>query len=432
MHRVVGLLIAAIPLSGAVEAQRGPAIESPLIATLERDLTARPSQAAAAFWRTVASRTTPIVEPLPGDAAHVLATFLWRDPDGTTHDVVLQARPNGTEPYHDPANHLRHVPGTDVWFASFQLPIDAEFIYQFAVNPPPEAMVTPTTAVLRASLRTDPLNPHRYPEPDGGGPPLPLSQSVSVARMPGTPSNPWMTRSPGVPAGMVQERTVASAALNGNRTVWVYRSAGEERRDERLLILFDGQVYLNRIPTATMLDNLLAARKIAPTLALLVDNGGAARASDLTFSDRYLTFLTDELLPWAEREYHFAATPSRTVVGGSSLGGLTAVYAAYRRPDVFGVALSQSGSFDEPKGGEDGGQPEWMARRLESAPKSSARFCLEVGQMEAATGLLAANRHLRDVLTARSYRVQYFEVFGAHDPVHWRRTLPELLMSALS
>ena len=278
MHRLFVLsLSVAIPLASALQTQPRLTPDSPLIAALERDVAAKRSQAVDTFWRSVESRTTPIVEPLPGDAAHVVATFLWRDTDGTAHDVVLQARPNGTEPYHDPGNHLRRVPGTDVWYASFHLPVDAEFIYQLAVNPPSAAMVTPTTAVLRGSLRTDPLNPHRYPEPEGDAPPPPLSQSVSVARMPGTPANPWATRTPGVPAGVVQERTIASAALGATRTVWVYRSPGVESGDARVLILFDGQIYLNRIPTATMLDNLLAAGKIAPTVALLVDNGGAAR-----------------------------------------------------------------------------------------------------------------------------------------------------------
>jgi len=43
------------------------------------------------------------------------------------------------------------------------------------------------------------------------------------------------------------------------------------------------------------------------------------------------------------------------------------------------------------------------------------------------TTLLASNRHLRDVLRAKGYTIQYAEVYGDHDPVHWRRTLPEAL-----
>ena len=64
---------------------------------------------------------------------------------------------------------------------------------------------------------------------------------------------------------------------------------------------------------------------------------------------------------------------------------------------------------------------------------SKAAFYLEVGRMEnrpegnGGTTLLASNRHLRDVLRAKGYTIQYAEVYGDHDPVHWRRTLPEAL-----
>jgi enterochelin esterase-like enzyme len=47
------------------------------------------------------------------------------------------------------------------------------------------------------------------------------------------------------------------------------------------------------------------------------------------------------------------------------------------------------------------------------------------------TTLLAANRHLADVLRAKGYCVHYVEVYADHDPVHWRRTLPEALMVTL-
>jgi len=203
-----------------------------------------------------------------------------------------------------------------------------------------------------------------------------------------------------------------------------------------LLILFDGGVYTNRIPTPRILDNLYADHKIGPTVAVFVDNGGgAARSVDLYFSDAFVKFLTDDLLPWVERQYKFKADPLRTVLGGDSLGGLAAAYAALRRPDVFGKVLSQSGAFQVEKKGADSDEPEWLARQFAQAEKSNVFFCLDVGQMEdrrgGGTTLLAANRHLRDILMAKGYRTHYFEVYGDHDPVHWRRTLPEALMATL-
>jgi enterochelin esterase-like enzyme len=402
-----------------------------LIATLQRDVAAGKSGAVSQFWKIVAERHTPIVENLPGDDQHVLATFLWRDSDRSVNDIVLQARANGVDPHRDPRSHLRLLPGTDVWYASFRLPLDAEFIYQLAVNPPAEVAANPSPALLRAALHTDPLNPIRYPEAEGNAAPPSLSQSVSIARMPGTPANPWIARKAGVAAGAVHEHVFKSVAV-GERTVWVYTPPVKELRDPHLLILLDGEVYTNRIPTPTILDNLLDAKKIGTTVAVFIDNGGPeARAADYYFSERYVTFLADELLPWVQETYHFKAARSRTVLGGSSLGGSTAAFAALRRPEVFGKVLSQSGSFLMNNRNADGGKGDWIVRQFTIAPKSDVSFCLEAGQMEEGTGLLDSNRHLRDVLLANGYRVHYFEVFGAHEPVHWRRTLPEELITTL-
>jgi enterochelin esterase family protein len=108
------------------------------------------------------------------------------------------------------------------------------------------------------------------------------------------------------------------------------------------------------------------------------------------------------------------------------LGGLAPAYGALRRPDILGKVVSRSGAFQFPKSGEDNNEPEWPARQFVQAPKSDVFFSLDVGQMEdrpGSTTLLASNRHLRDVLKAKGYGIHYFEVYGDHDPIRWRRTL---------
>ena len=43
--------------------------------------------------------------------------------------------------------------------------------------------------------------------------------------------------------------------------------------------------------------------------------------------------------------------------------------------------------------------------------------------------MLQANRHFRDVLQARGYRVVYHEINAGHDPLNWQTTLPDLLLA---
>jgi enterochelin esterase-like enzyme len=426
-----------IMTSGAWSQQSSPATESPMLAGLKRDLAAGKPSAVAEFWKAVEQQRTPIVERIPGDQQHVLATFLWKD-NGDTRDVVLDLRANGIEPFSDQRSHLRRLPGTNIWYLTHTLPSDAEVLYQFSVNPPDNAQSQ--VQVLRQTMRPDPLNPNQYPDKnDPFSDPSQPWRTGSIARMPGVTENPWLTQKVDVAKGAFQKETVKSAFLEmaNPRNIWVYMSPGAPLLNPNVLILFDGNsTYQSRVPTAVILDNLYAAKKISQTVAIFVDNGGPARNVDMNFSDAFVKFLTDELLPQVQREYKFKADPARTALGGDSLCGTIAAYAALQRPDVFGEVLAQSGAFQfNNRHDVDNEEPEWLARQFAAKARSNVFFYLDVGQMEdrpgEGTSLLAANRHLRDILRAKGYRVQYSEVYSDHDPVHWRRTLPDALTAIL-
>jgi enterochelin esterase family protein len=159
------------------------------------------------------------------------------------------------------------------------------------------------------------------------------------------------------------------------------------------------------------------------------------RDTDLACNRVFSRFLAEELLPWARQRYRATADPARTVIAGSSFGGLAAACAAIEHPDRFGNVLAQSGSFHlKPEGAV---RPEWVARRLAAGPKLPLRFSLDVGLLETwppaggGPSLLEANRHLRDALRAKGYDVIYAEYAGGHGHANWQATLPEELVSLL-
>ena len=428
-------LVAALVTPSIARGQSPAALESPMLAALQRSVAAAKPNAVADFWKAVAARKTPLVDTLAKDPRHVLVTFLYRGtPD--TRDVVLVAGPNGIAPFTDPLSHMRHLDGTDVWYAIHRLKADAEFFYQISVNPPVVDGV-PSPMQLRTTLTADTLNPLQYPEP---GDPMAASGHGSVARMPAVPPNPWIVKHAGVGAGDVKRDTIAGTAIKGSRTVWSYASPGAtaaELRDANVLIVFDGGVYINRVPTTTMLDNLFAEKRIGPTVAVFLDNGGPARGRDYYFSDAFNEYLIDAVLPWVARKYSVKPVAGRTVLAGSSLGGLAAAYAVFRRPDVFGKALSQSGAFWPAGHDSTDDEAEWFVRQVAAAKgPAKGEFYLTVGSHESTlageTTLLASNRHLRDVMRLKAYSLTYEEVPGDHEPVSWRRTLPGGLQALLS
>lgn len=237
------------------------------------------------------------------------------------------------------------------------------------------------------------------------------------------------------PAGKVVERAVESRVYGRSRRIWVYTPPGYDAsaRACDLLIAFDGEEYVEDFRLPAMLDGLLAEGKAPPFVAVLIDDAtGAARLDDLANRARFADFLGDEVVPWVRAGWNVTRDPRRTIVTGSSAGGLAAAFVAFRRPELFGNVLSQSGAFW--RGAEASNEPpyEWLTEQYAAAGKKEIRFVLEVGSLESkgalggtAPSILAANRRLRDALLKKGYDVAYREVAdGTHSPESWRKELP--------
>lgn len=431
-----GLLL--LPHPGAAREDE-PIPASPRLAALRDEVAAGGHAALDRFWQRIAQEGTPLVEPVAGGPGpgEVLVTFLWRG-DEETRNVLLAAPPVDLAGEEGIAEaRLRRLPGTDVWYKSRRMRADARFGYGFLVNDSlvPFAQATPAEEEARwATLRPDPLNPRRSPE-------LP-----SLAELPAAPPQPWIEPRPGVPAGRLEERSFASARLGNERIVRVYTPPGYDPQGKPygLLIFLDGRTYSSDIPTPTMLDNLLAAGRLPPLVAVFVANPSpGARIRELACHPPFAEFLASELLPWVRRGYRVAADPRRTVVVGSSLGGLAAACAALRHSEAFGNVLALSGSFywQPPPDADDAGhagdaEPEWLARQLATGPKLPLRFYLEAGLLEGrprpeGPSLLESNRHLRDVLQAKGYDVAYRDFNGGHSILSWRGALADGLLALL-
>lgn len=103
----------------------------------------------------------------------------------------------------------------------------------------------------------------------------------------------------------------------------------------------------------------------------------------------YVSFLANTLKPEIDRRYHTLADRAHTGIGGSSMGGLLALYAGLARPDVFSkvMAMSTAVWFAE----DDDGP--WLSRnRLVAYAREraavlrregrSVRFYVDVGTNE--------------------------------------------------
>ncbi|MNU45093.1 Enterochelin esterase [compost metagenome] len=404
-----------LPLSA--QQAPGPTIASPRLAALAR--TVARGGTTAAFWDEVAREGTPLVEAV--DATHDRVTFLWR---GAERNVRLFGGPSTDHA------QLARLGDSDVWHVSFVVPRSTRLSYRLAPDVPelPGTGMARRRAIL-ATAQSDPHNARVYPAPGADA-----FQTYSVLELADAPPQPWVEPRAGVTAGAVETRELRSDILGNTRKIHLYRPAGwrADAPENHVLVLFDAGAYLGRVPTPTILDNMIAAGVIPPTAALLIDNPTAdSRASELPPNPDFADFLARELMPWA-RKQGIGAPAARTVIGGSSYGGLASAYAALRHPEVFGNVLSQSGSYWwAPPGEED----QWLTRQFVAVRKLPVRFFLGAGLFESGRGgqpgILETNRHLRDVLRAKGYLVTHREVAGGHDYLSWRGTLSDGLLELI-
>jgi enterochelin esterase family protein len=217
----------------------------------------------------------------------------------------------------------------------------------------------------------------------------------------------------------------------------------------------DAEVYTTDIPVPIILDNLLAAGKIPPIVAVLVGNvrvdQQAVRTRELSCLPAFSNFLVEELLPWIRSQYRVTSPAADTIIGGASRGGIAAICAALEYPQQFGNVLTQSGFFVykdrnwfkrvDPASARDAEAEDEMAwehygvlmHEIAQRPRLPLRFYLDVGKFENDfhPSPLIANRHLRDVLIAKGYEVKYQEFAGHHSPANLRGTFPDALMFLL-
>ncbi|GHO85847.1 hypothetical protein KSZ_38530 [Dictyobacter formicarum] len=402
-----------------------PEDRSPRITQLQSELEAGNSEALAAFWREAEEQQTPLIEPAhDDDPTQRLVTFVWRG-TAETRNVVLFARYTADSEIE--GHRLERLLESDLWYKTYRLRSDLRSVYQFSPNDSlvPFKDVTDYRARIRG-FQPDPLNARQLTSFKDEEDPDDFLQILSLLELPDAPAQPWIVQHDDVPAGKVKMWRFESAILNNERRVWVYTPPGYcvEHEPYALMVCFDGPAYIDLVPTPTIIDNLLHAGKIPPLVVVLPDSlNQETRNRELPCYAPHVDFLTQELLLWVREHYHVTSDPARTIVAGSSYGGLASAYAALQAPQVFGNVLSQSGSYWWGKDHPEDPMPEWLVQQFLTSERLPLRFYLEVGLFEPYEAMVLSNRHMRNVLQDKAYDLQYAEFAGGHDYACWRGSL---------
>ena len=227
-----------------------------------------------------------------------------------------------------------------------------------------------------------------------------------------------------------------------SRPVTVYLPPGYDEGKERYPVLYmqDGQNLFDaerayipgqhwRLKEAA--DAAITERTAAPVIIVGIDHAGVARVDEYTptrdprhkgggRADDYARLLLEELKPLIDSRYR--TRPDDSAIGGSSLGGLVAIYLVLKHPRVFPRAAVMSPSVWWDKRA--------ILREVDAFEGPRPRIWLDIGGREGADALAGA-RALRDRLRAHGWNdrlLRYYEDRrGDHSERAWARRVRQAL-----
>ncbi len=335
----------------------------------------------------LANAKVPVVE---GNTAY----FLYR---GHGHAVAVPGELNHWNPS---AAMMHRVEETDLFLRKEKIPIDGRVEYKLWVD---------STWIL------DPLNPLR-----------------SVGGL-GENSDLWMPEyipakdieeSQNVPHGRIDTIWFVSKILNRTHPVFVYVPPGESgRKGLPAVYVLDGGEYLSLGRMNIVLDNLISAHKIEPVLGIFVDprtdlhnSTTNYRMSDYGASDTFLLFLSQELIPFINKNYLALDSAGKRAIMGASMGGLMATYIALKQPEQFVNFAAQSPAYFQADSA--------VIKLLRTISKADINAYIGTGTIHD-TEIEA--RLVSNLLERRGARVHYAEFPEGHNWTNWRAKIREIL-----
>jgi enterochelin esterase-like enzyme len=405
---VVIALLSAAERPAALAAPAAPVLASPRLQQLWEQIQAGTPEAEAKFFAGLTGGT-PLIEPVAGDPASSLVTFLWQGKPETRRVAVSGGRPLG-----DIEAALERLPGTTLWFRSERLPSDARFTYSLSVDGAAEKPDRIEELIaLPDTSAADPHNPRTV-------------NGASYVVLPQAPPFPYPVNA-AAPKGQVLDVSFHSKAMDGDFALKVYLPAKPAHPGPRPWLLVGLDAGFEDM--GPVLDDLIASGKVPPLVAVGVVSRQGKRTKDLGYSDPFATFLAKELIPWARRQYGTSIRRAQTVLAGESRGAGQVLYTMLHHPDAAGKVLAISTALENTPGGYAPSrywldpQNGWLIERILETPRRPVELFMTVGRLDTNLWVdrVISSRRLRDVFRAQGYRIHYTESTGGHDALFFQR-----------
>jgi len=307
----------------------------------------------------------------------------------------------GFEKSYNSKGHL--IPHTNIWILKTTFPKDARLDYKIVVD---------------GNWILDPQNPFQQWSGVGGGSPN------SELRMPDWKDDSIHQKRMGLAHGRVSEEILFTSKILGYQITYTVYTPAHATGELPVIYVTDGYEYMHPKmgDMITVLDNLIAEKKIHPVMAVFVDHrepinrSNNRRMQELSMNSRYLDFFTTELIPQIEMNYPAAKNRESRAILGTSLGGLSSAFFIFSKPNVFGMAGIQSPAF-------------WTRPQIyslcDSVASSQTKISMTSGVIfDASEG----SRKMKLLLENNACQYTYREVNEGHSWGNWRNLVDDILI----
>jgi enterochelin esterase family protein len=325
-----------------------------------------------------------------------VVTFLY---SGNARRVSVAGDINGWDPN---ADTLSRIAGTGLFFLSKSIPAAARFEYKLVVD---------------SSWILDQLNARQVA--GGYGP-------NSEIWMPFYKPPQEIEYRASIPRGRIDTLTLKSRLLQREHTIFIYlppQYNTSRRKHFPTIYVTDGGEYITLAHMPTVLDNVIADKRIQPVVGVFIDprtdihnSQTSKRMQDYTLSDSFVSFVVEEVRKHLLKKYRLSIQARHTAIMGASLGGLISTYAAFSRPDVFGLAAAQSPSY--------WWKNDTLIALVDSSPRKNVKFYVDTGTMRDAQEKASK---MVGVMLSKGYQVHYEEHPEGHNWINWRSRISHIL-----
>ena len=169
-------------------------------------------------------------------------------------------------------------------------------------------------------------------------------------------------------------------------------------------------------------------------------------------TDKYETYILDELIPDVQQRYRTIAARYGRAIAGLSMGGYGAIKFGLKSPQTFVFAASMSGAFGVTRFTEEDGNPRWSTSVTAFGPAGSeARKANDLFELieklstaqintlpyfyfdcgtEDSLSTFSYNRQLSELMYEKKIPHEYRELPGDHSWGYWDRQIQEVLAIA--